>query len=163
MKKFLAGLTKVEAIVAGILIGLLSFFVIGDVIAREVFTHGFPWAQKLAVVMMIWAGFLGAALVAQKAGHLRPEIADKLWGEKNILLFVRVQNLAILLFSIFFLKASGSYVLESMDFGDESVTLHVKLWVLQLVIPYTFFSIGLRNVYFIIHPKEQLEYKREFS
>ena len=142
MKKFLDILTKIEAGFAGVLIALLSLFVICDVIAREVFNKGFPWAQKSAVVFMIWAGFIGASLVAQKAGHLRPEIADKLWGEKNINLFVRIQNLTVLIFALFFLKASAEYVHESFGFGDESVTLHIKLWILQLVIPYTFLSIS---------------------
>ena len=163
MKKFLDILTKIEAGFAGVLIALLSLFVICDVIAREVFNKGFPWAQKSAVVFMIWAGFIGASLVAQKAGHLRPEIADKLWGEKNINLFVRIQNLTVLIFALFFLKASAEYVHESFGFGDESVTLHIKLWILQLVIPYTFLSISLRCLFYIVNPQEQLKHKREFS
>jgi len=163
MKKTLEILTKIESAVAGLFIAVLSGFVILDVFSREVMNTGFPWAQKSAVYLMIWAGFLGASLVAQKAGHLRPEIADKLWGEKRAHLFVRVQNICIIIFCLFFFKASFSYVLESYEFGDKSVVLRVGLWILQLVIPYSFLSIGFRSLYYLVNPSEQLKHKREFS
>lgn len=163
MRKFLSILTKVESFIAGLFIAMLSGFVIFDVLSREIFSIGHPWAQKSAVYLMIWAGFLGAALVAQKASHLRPEIGDKIWGEKHLTLFIRVQNVFIILFCLFFFKASFDYVLESFEFGDKSVVLRISLWILQLVIPYSFLSIALRSVYFLINPSEQLKFKREFS
>lgn len=163
MKKFLEVLTKIEGMIAGVFIALLSIFVILDVFSREVLNQGLPWAQKSAVYLMIWAGFLGASLIAQKAGHLRPEIADKLWGEKRAHHFVRVQNILMIIFCIFFFKASASYVVESYEFGDKSVVLRVGLWILQLVIPYTFLSMGIRSLYYLINPAEQLKHKKEFS
>ena len=163
MKSFLNILTKVESFIAGFFIALLSGFVIFDVLSREIFNVGHPWAQKSAVYLMIWAGFLGAALVAQKASHLRPEIADKIWGEKRLAILVRVQNIVIILFCAFFMIASISYVMESYEFGDKSVVLRISLWILQLVIPYTFFSIALRSFYYLINPAEQLKHKREFN
>lgn len=163
MKTFLDKLTKIESFIAGVFIALLSAFVIFDVLSRELFNIGHPWAQKSAVYLMIWAGFLGAALVAQKASHLRPEIGDKLWGEKRKIIFVRIQNLFIILFCTVFLHASFSYVLESYEFGDKSVVLRISLWILQLVIPYTFLSILLRSFYFFVFPEKQLEHKREFG
>jgi TRAP-type C4-dicarboxylate transport system permease small subunit len=106
--------------------------------------------------------FLGAVLVTSKAGHLRPEIGDKLWA-KRPLLFIRIQNFLTLCFTVFFLYASYNYVAESYEFGDKSVALKVPLWFLQLIIPYTFFSMSLRHLYFLINPQEQLQYKREYS
>jgi TRAP-type C4-dicarboxylate transport system permease small subunit len=102
-------------------------------------------------------------MVANKAQHLRPEIADKLWGEKGKYIFVRIQNLFMFIFCAVFTYVAIQYVSESFEFGDKSVVLQVPLWVLQLVIPYTFASLGIRNIYFFLNPAKQLELKKEYA
>lgn len=153
----------IEKKMAALSMGLMTVLVIFDVLSREIFNKGIPWAQKSAVYLMIWGGFIGAILVAEKAAHLRPEVADKIWGEKGKLTFVRVQNFVMLIFCAIFLFYSYKYVAESFSFGDKSVVLQVPLWVLQLVIPYTFLSMSLRNIFFIFNPNEQLLLKTEFG
>lgn len=143
--------------------GIMTVLVIMDVLSREIMNEGIPWAQKAAVYLMIWGGFIGAILVTEKAGHLRPEVADKLWGEKGKLIFVRVQNLVMLILSAVFSYYAFLYVQESFSFGDKSIVLQVPLWTLQLIIPYTFISMGLRNIFFLMNPDEQLKLKKEFS
>jgi TRAP-type C4-dicarboxylate transport system permease small subunit len=82
MNVLLHRLTQLEKFVAALFILILTAFVITDVMARELFQTGLPWAQKASVQLMIWAGFLGAALMVQKGDHLRPEAGDKLWKGK---------------------------------------------------------------------------------
>lgn len=160
MKSFIDILGRVERILAALFMGAMTILVVFDVGSREIFNQGIPWAQKTAVYFMIWGGFLGAVMVSEKASHLRPEVADKLWSKKPEL-FVRIQNLITLVFCFTFTYASISYVAESLEFGDKSVVLQVPLWVLQLIIPYTFLSMGLRNLYFLFRPNEQLQIKKE--
>ena len=162
MNSLLEKLGKFEVFVSVVAIFLMSVFVIGDVVLREVFNTGMPWMNKSAVYLMSWAGYLGVVAVASKAGHLRPQFADKLWG-RNPLLFVRVQNGVMLLFNIFMIYASVSYIMDSYEFGDVNIVLKIKLWIIQLIIPYCFFSIGLRNLYFLFNPAVQLTFKREFE
>lgn len=169
MKKFLSSflskLSLLEGWLAILSVTAMTFLVVLDVFARELFNSGFPWAQKGAVFLMIWAGYLGAILVSSKASHLRPQIADKLWQkmgqEKGELWFVRVQNLVTLLFCAMFSYAAFYYVMDSHALGDRSVVTGIPLWVLQLVIPYTFLSMALRNIYFMLYPKEQLLIAKE--
>lgn len=160
MKKVVDFLTNIESFLAGSFICFLTIFVVFDIGAREIFEKGLPWAQKSAVYLMIWAGFLGAILVSHKASHLRPEIADKLWS-KFPRAFVRVQNFITLALLLFFFSYAFNYVKETQSFGDKSVILGVKLWILQLIIPYTLLSMSLRHLFFIIYPDEQLSLKKE--
>lgn len=161
MKKLIDILSKIERNFAKLFMGLMTSLVIFDVISREVFNTGLPWAQKSAVYLMIWSGFLGAIMVSEKASHLRPEVADKLWGEKGKFLFVRIQNFVSIIFCIIFINASLKYVGQSIEFGDKSVVLDVPLWVLQIIIPYMFFSISVRHLYFLLFPNEQLIIEKE--
>lgn len=162
MKKIITGMDKVEGAVAALGIFLMAFFVVMDVVLREIFNTGMPWMNKSAVYLMSWCGYLGVVAVASKAGHLRPHFADKFWS-KHPKVFVRVQNSVMLLFNIFFAYVGIKYVMQSYDFGDINVVLKLPLWIIQLIIPYAFFSISLRNLFFIAYPDEQLAIKQEIA
>jgi TRAP-type C4-dicarboxylate transport system permease small subunit len=155
LNRFFQGLTTREGIFASALVLILTVFVILDVGARELFRTGIPWAQKGAVYMMIWAGFLGAILVAQKVEHLRPEVADKLWTGKLRPIYLRLHNLLVFGFTAAMAYYSWTYVLESREFGDRNVIIDMPMWVLQAIIPYTFFSMSFRYLYFIFSPREK--------
>ena len=161
MNKFISILSRFEKIVAASCMGIMTVLVICDVLSREFLNKGIPWAQKSAVYLMIWGGFIGAVLITEKAAHLRPEVADKIWGEKGQKLFVRIQNFTMLVFCFVFTYYAFLYVKESFSFGDKSVVLQVPLWTLQVVIPYTFLSMGIRNIYFLFNPDAQIAIKKE--
>lgn len=155
MEKFLEYLTKAERALASLLMVVLTAFVVLDVAAREIFKTGIPWAQKGAVYMMIWAGFLGAILITQKVEHLRPEVADKLWKGKSKGFYLRAHNFIVLLFTAAMTYYSYLYVLESREFGDRNVIIDMPMWALQAIIPYTFLSMSIRYLYFIFFPREK--------
>ena len=48
----------------------------------EQFPGGFIWAQKLALVMMIWVALLGASMATYERSHLALEMGEKLWPNK---------------------------------------------------------------------------------
>jgi len=155
MNSVLELLSKVERFLAAGLILILTVFVVVDVGAREIFKLGIPWAQKGAVYMMIWAGFLGAILIAQKAEHLRPEAADKLWKGAARIWFLRTQNFLVFIFCSVMCWYSIDYVMESKEFADRNVIIDMPMWVLQAIIPYSFLSMALRYLYFTFSPKEK--------
>ncbi len=155
MEKFLERLTTLERKASAFFIFFLTAFVVIDVGAREFFRVGLPWAQKGAVYMMIWAGFIGSIVVCHKVEHLRPEIADKIWKGRARPLYLRLQNLCVLAFTVAMTFYSIRYVTESREFGDRNILLNIPMWILQLIIPYTFLSMSLRSAYFIFFPKEK--------
>jgi TRAP-type C4-dicarboxylate transport system permease small subunit len=155
MEKILERLHKSEKFVASVLIFVLTVFVVLDVASREIYQRGIPWAQKGAVYLMIWAGFIGAILVTHKVEHLRPEIADKLWKGKSKNFYLRFHNFLVFCFTLSMTYYSVLYVLESKEFGDRNVIIDVAMWVLQLIIPYAFASMSLRYLFFIFFPREK--------
>lgn len=155
MGNFLRILTKIEKWIAAILVAVLTTFVVLDVASREIFKTGIPWAQKGAVYLMIWVGFIGAILVTQKVEHLRPEIADKFWTGKLKPFYLRAHNFIVFSFCAFMTYYSYLYVLESREFGDQNIVINMSMWILQAIIPYAFASMSLRYLYFIFSPREK--------
>ena len=126
----------------------MSFLVLADISGRELFGTGLAWAQKIAVYMMIWAGFLGASITQGKGAHLRPEIADKIWPVKWHGLFHSIRWGVTSIFCLFAAYHSWLYLLESFDLSDRSPVVNIPLWVVQLVIPFTFVLMTIQALVF---------------
>jgi TRAP-type C4-dicarboxylate transport system permease small subunit len=165
MIKLLNRLLTFEKLLCAFLMLVIFLLVLLDICSREVLKNSLPWAQKLAVYCMIWAGFIGASLVSAKNAHLRPEIADKLWskffGEQGLLYFFRAQNLVLCLFCLTLGYYSVLYIQESYEFAEKNIVLDISTWILQLAMPYTFLSMFVRHLYFVINPKYALSFEKE--
>jgi TRAP-type C4-dicarboxylate transport system permease small subunit len=162
MKGFIDRLDRVQRILAGVCIALLSILISLDIFGRELFSHGFHWAQKTSVYLMIWAGFLGSSLTNNKGAHLRPEIADRLWPESLKGVFHRLRHFVSSVFCLGATYFSMEYVIESREFGDSNPMLGgFPLWIVQLVIPITFLLMGLTSLIFSINDKIAPNNKRE--
>jgi TRAP-type C4-dicarboxylate transport system permease small subunit len=165
MIQILNRLLTVEKLVCAFLMMVIFLLVLLDISAREVFKNSLPWAQKLAVYCMIWAGFIGASLVSAKNAHLRPELADKLWskffGKQGPEYFVRAQNAVLCLFCLTLGYYSLQYIHESYEFAEKNIVLDISTWILQLAMPYTFLSMFVRHLYFVFNPKYALSFEKE--
>tara|TARA_B100000886_G_C20074664_1_gene347341 strand:- start:34 stop:528 length:495 start_codon:yes stop_codon:yes gene_type:complete len=162
MKDLIELLDKAQRILAGVCIALLSILISLDIFGRELFSHGFHWAQKTSVYLMIWAGFLGSSLTNNKGAHLRPEIADKLWPEKFKGVFHRIRHFATAFFCMGATYFSFLYVVESREFGDSNPMLGgFPLWIIQIVIPITFLLMAFTSLVFSLNEKLAPNQKRE--
>jgi len=142
----------IERWVAGVAMLGISSLVFADIVSRELLSHSLPWAMKSSVYLMIWVGFLGACLTSAKGGHLRPALADKLWPADLQPVYLTLQNAMQAIFCFGACYYSYLYVRESFELGDVEVVVGAPLWLLQLVMPYSFFSLGLRHLIFAGFP-----------
>jgi len=131
----------------------MALLTLMDVINREAFRLGLPWLQKSAVYLMIWGGFLGAALTTARGAHLRPEVTDRLWPKKTRPLIHSVEEFLTGLFCAAMAVLSISYVMDSKSMGDSNVATGLPIWVIQLVIPYSFASMAIRHLAYAFLPK----------
>ena len=111
----------------------------------ERYPGGFIWAQKLALVMMIWVALLGTSMATYERSHLSLELGEKLWPGAILHL---VKALALGLASAF---CAGSALLA---FNLVSHQRHEGLlidandwlptWAAFVIVPYAFASMTVR-------------------
>jgi TRAP-type C4-dicarboxylate transport system permease small subunit len=152
ISKFLKALSLFERVLAVLSLGVMTLLMIVDVGVREILNQGFPIAQKLALFLMIWAGFLGSILTAEKGAHLRPEMAKKFWPKNGKRTIQRISDFVVFFFCLLMSYAAWVYVKESFEFSDRDVVSGLPLWFIQLILPYVFISIGIRHISFVIYP-----------
>ncbi len=152
MKAFLALLLRAEAIAAVIAYLVVAALLLGEILAREVFSTSIWGSQKMAVFAAIVAAFLGLALATAANAHLRPQFADYWWPATLHARMARIGDLLSCLIYLGLTVIAGMYISDTFINEDRAAVLYWPLWPIQLVIPYAFLSSALRHLAFAIWP-----------
>ena len=151
-RRFLRGLWLLEATVCVLAFSITAIAMMADVLGREFFGNGIFGAQRLAVWSTAVAGLVGFALVTAEAGHLRPRFADG-WMPKSLEPHIdRIAELVSAAICIFLGWFAVGFVLSSAALGERGMAIPIKVWPIQLILPWMFFSSALRHLCFATWP-----------
>jgi TRAP-type C4-dicarboxylate transport system permease small subunit len=139
-------LTKAEEVV---LIALLSVMVVMaflQVVLRNLFSSGIFWADILLRHLLLWLGFLGAALATSENRHinidaLRRFLSPNIRGVVEVLTNLFATGICYLL-----AKASWTFVLGEIA-DHRTIFESIPSWYAQIIIPVGF---GLLALHFLI-------------
>ena len=152
LERILGTLLRIEGTVAAIAFLAAASAILADVIGREIFGHGIWGAAKFAVFASVVAGFLGIGLATHAGMHLRPRFADGWIPARFEPAMKRISALIGALLFCLLGVLSWIYVRETFAFGQRAPVLDWPLWAVQIVMPYAFFSNGLRHLIYAIRP-----------
>ena len=137
---------------------------IADVLGREFFGSGIFGAQRFAVWATAISGSIGFALVTAEGGHLRPhsrQVAAQ--GAR-----AHIDRIADLVSAIDLhrpgLVYAYDFVQSAYRLGERGMAIPIKVWPIQLILPWMFFSSAVRHIMFFLLaalrpvPKEELLY-----
>ena len=128
----------IAVVLTGAIVGLVYLYV-------ERYPGGFVFAQKLALVMMLWVALLGASMATYERAHLALEMGEMVWPRRLLHL---VKAFARALTSAFCLALL--YLSMEMVFHDQSTDerilglMWMPLWFAVLIMPYTFGAMAVR-------------------
>src|SRR5437868_6119363 len=116
-------LGKVEAFFLCIFLMAMVFLAFAQVVSRDLFNHGIPWADTVVRLMVLWVGFLGAALATKLDQHLTIEVLTKYMPERAR----HVASVAVKIFAsvtcYFLLMASLKFIENERSTGEMFVHL----------------------------------------
>jgi TRAP-type C4-dicarboxylate transport system permease small subunit len=153
VKAALGWLVKCEVLVAAFALLSVAVALIADVIGREVFGSGVFGAQRYAVFNNAVAGLIGFAIVVHIGGHLRVSAIDGLFPRSWQLPMGRVTDLLSAFICLAFCWFAFIFVRKTALVGDVDPVLGIKVWTVQLVLPYIFAVSALRYFAFACFPK----------
>lgn len=81
IEKILGG---IEAGIVVVLLGSMVVLAFLQVILRNVFSFGFLWADPLLRYMVVWVGFLGAAIATKEEKHLGIDLLNRFMGPRTL-------------------------------------------------------------------------------
>jgi TRAP-type C4-dicarboxylate transport system permease small subunit len=130
-----------------VVVAVLVLDVLWQVFTRFVLNDPSTWTEELAVFMLIWVSLLGAAVALNRGAHLGIDyFVGKLAPRPRLYTEVFV-FLSVSAFSLFVMTLGGSSLVAStLELGQESPALRVKVGYVYLAIPISGFFLTLYGV-----------------
>lgn len=152
MKRSLLLLNESLSRIEGVLLCLFLAAMIGlaflQVIMRNVFNAGLPWADTVVRHLVLWVGFLGATLATKLNQHLTLEVVTKYLPERGCHLTAVLVRVFAGVVCFFLLCASLRFLADEASTGEQFLHLFPSWWVL-VIIPATFILIPFHLLFSI--------------
>src|SRR5690606_38783029 len=111
--------------------------VILAVICRYIFKYPLPWADELALFMLLWSTFLGASLSIKKSEMIAATfLLDRLQGKGRLLADITIQILVLVL-TIILLVYGFKWIMAPNTVSATSSALRIPMWIPYLIFPIT--------------------------
>jgi len=131
----------VKTLLIVILLAMVGFVVL-QVILRNIFDSGIPWADVAARHMVLWVAFLGAMLATRSRQHISIDaITCVIPRRARNAVRIALDALACVV-ALILAKAALSFVIEERAMGTE-LFIGIPTWVAQVVIPFGFAMISI--------------------
>lgn len=145
MEKIRAIIYKVEDAVLVSLLLLMIVLAVAQILMRNLFDSGMPWADVLVRILVLWVGLFGAMVASRKGNHIFIDVLTRYVPQrgKDIL-----RSIAEIFTSVIcFVTAFYSLQFVQMEYEDGATAFaQVPAWICESVIPFVFFVIGIRYV-----------------
>ena len=161
MRRLLKVLLWIELTVCAVALAAGAGALVADVISREFFGNGIFGAQRFAVWATAISGMVGFALVTADRGHLRPQFMYKWLPASWEPHMERVSDAVSALICIALGLYAVEFVKSSYVMGDRGMAIPIKVWPIQLILPWMFFSSAIRHLVFVAYPALRPEPKGE--
>lgn len=152
LRQGLGWLLKCEVLIAVVALVSVAVALVADVVGREILGSGLFGSQRYAVFNNAIAGLLGFAIVVHVGGHLRVSVVDKLFPGEWQVPMRRVGDALSACICAYFAYFAADFVAKTRAVGDVDPVLGIKIWIVQLVLPYIFVASAVRYISFACYP-----------
>jgi TRAP-type C4-dicarboxylate transport system permease small subunit len=136
-------LSRAEHALLVVCLALMMVTAFAQIAARNLFGIGLTWSEPLVRYLVLWVGFLGAALAVREGRHITIELTS-LWAPaRDNRVLQAVSHLASALVCAVLAVAAARFVRDEAQIGGETL-LFLPAWVPELIIPFTFAVMTLR-------------------
>jgi TRAP-type C4-dicarboxylate transport system permease small subunit len=130
-------LTRAEEIILITLLSVMVVMAFLQVVLRNLFSSGILWADIVLRHLLLWLGFLGAAIATSENRHINIDALRRFFSP-------RVRSAVEVLTDLFaagicFLLAKASWTFVQGDIADHrTVVENIPSWYAQIIIPVGF-------------------------
>jgi TRAP-type C4-dicarboxylate transport system permease small subunit len=137
---------KIEGAVLIFLLLVMLFMAFGQVLLRNISSGGFVWGDILLRHLVLWIGFLGAALATSGERHINIDILTRYLPERLKGAVAALSNVfaAVVCFLLF--RASLTFI-EFEITNKNTVFSGIPSWYAQIIIPVGY---GLLAFHFMV-------------
>ncbi|QQR80139.1 MAG: TRAP transporter small permease subunit [Deltaproteobacteria bacterium] len=140
---------KIETFFVSILLSVMIVLAFLQVVMRNVFNEGIPWADSVVRLMVLWVGLFGGCLATKLEQNITIEVMTKYMPERGKhLVGVLVKSFAVIV-CLYLFKASLTFIQNESSSGSEFLHLFPDWWTVT-IIPIAFILIPFHLSFSIV-------------
>jgi len=139
-------LNKIEGAVLIFLLLVMLFMAFGQVLLRNISSGGFVWGDILLRHLVLWIGFLGAALATSGERHINIDILTRYLPKRLKGAVAALSNVFAAAVCFLLFRASLTFI-EFEIANNNIVFAEIPSWYAQIIIPIGY---GLLTFHFIV-------------
>jgi TRAP-type C4-dicarboxylate transport system permease small subunit len=136
-------LSRAEQALLVFCLALMMVTAFAQIAMRNLFGIGLTWSEPLVRYLVLWVGFLGAALAVREGRHITIEVAFLWRPVRDSRIISTVSHLGSAVVCALLAYAAARFVRDEAQIGSETF-LSLPAWVPELIVPFTFAVMTLR-------------------
>ena len=164
--KFLDNITCKLNGLSSIFIGIITIFILAEIIARKFFSFGFLFVLEVSVYLLAASWFLSAAYTLRTDGHVRVNVfANIISGRAARILDIIGSILGIIscfvLFRAIFILTSDSFFFHKTSFSPLRAPLYVPQTFIAVGMFFMLLQMIMRLLLLLINEKPDIDLKEK--
>lgn len=136
-------LARAEQALLVFCLALMMVTAFAQIAIRNLLGIGLTWSEPLVRYLVLWVGFLGAALAVREGRHITIEVASLWSSARNNRALKTVSQLGSAAVCAVLAYAAARFVRDEAQIGGETF-LALPVWVPELIVPFTFAVMAMR-------------------
>lgn len=136
-----------EYVIVVFLLASMASLAFLQVLLRNLFSFGFPWADEVLRHAVVWIGLLGASLGIKEERSIRIDIFNRFLPPRPNSLNEAILNFTGALVSVFLVIASVIFLKMEYEYHEVFSTLRIPVWQVLLIYPFSFSVIAFRFIF----------------
>ncbi len=143
-------LNRIDEIISqiekGLIVTLLSALVLiafTQIVLRNIFSTGLSWGEPLVRYLVLWVGFIGAALATREGKHITIELFSVWKDGKSNWVATGISHVCSTVVCALLTYAAVKFLLFEAQMGAATF-FNIPVWVPELIMPITFGVMALR-------------------
>jgi TRAP-type C4-dicarboxylate transport system permease small subunit len=138
-----AFIDRVEQTFISILLSVMILIAFLQIVLRNLFATGLSWGDPLVRNLVLWVGFIGAALATREGKHISIDVMSQLVPSRGRIVIEVIIHVSSFIICGLLTFAAVKFIRNEALMGN-STFLGIRAWVPELILPITFGLMTLR-------------------
>ena len=142
-------ISRVEQTLLVVFLSSMIFVAFSQILLRNLFATGLTWGDALVRNLVLWVGFIGAALATKEGNHINIDVVSQWMPSLGKTILACITHLFSFLICGLMTFASLKFIRNEVQMGNVAL-LGIPSWIPELILPITFilmaFRFGLRSI-----------------
>ena len=145
---------RLEQFLIGILLLTMILVAFMQIVLRNFFATGVDWGDALVRYLVVWVGFVGAAIAVKESKHITIDVLSRWLGGTRQRIIQAVTHICSAIVCGLLTWAGIKFIWFEAEMGGTAF-FKLPVWVPELIIPISFGLMTLRYTLRLITPPRE--------